>query len=322
MAVDTRESSVLSHSTRAGFHADVVAGLSARHKQVPCKYFYDETGSNLFERICAQPEYYLTRAELALMHEHAAAMAELIGPGCQLIEYGSGSSVKTQRLLDRLHAPVAYVPIDISSVPLHASALALAQRYPALQILPLCADFTEPLEVPASTLPARRRVVYFPGSTIGNLTPSASILLLRRTAELCGPGGALLLGADLKKDPNILHAAYNDAAGVTAAFNLNLLARINRELDADFDLGQFCHYALYNPDRGRIEMHLVSRRQQRVRVGTRSFTFADGESIRTEYSHKFNLHDLQRQAAAGGFKLRRVWHDPARTFCVLYLVTA
>ena len=216
-----------------------------------------------------------------------------------------------------LREPVAYVPIDVSEQHLLRSAEALAAEYPEIEVLPLCADFTGPLRIPTPRRQAVRRVVYFPGSTIGNLTPDETFALLRRTARLCGPGGALLLGADLQKDPRVLEAAYNDARGVTAAFNRNLLHRINRELDADFAVGQFAHHAFYNAAAGRIEMHLVSRRDQRVHLDDAEFFFAKGESIRTEYSYKYRLPDLGHLAGAAGLALERVWTDERSYFSVL-----
>jgi dimethylhistidine N-methyltransferase len=301
------------------FRADVVAGLGKFPKQIPCKYFYDETGSRLFERICELDEYYLTRAELEIMQVHAREMAELLGPRCLLIEYGSGSSLKTRHLLDHLAAPAAYVPIDVSAGPLCESAEILTRRYPGLEVLPLCADFTQHLDLPCSKISPRRRVVYFPGSTIGNLMPSDAIALFRRTAELCGTGGGMLLGVDLKKDERVLHAAYNDRGGVTAAFNLNLLARINRELGADFQLSQFAHQAFYNAGAGRIEMQLVSQCDQVVHVNALEFPFRAGEAVCTEYSYKYACADLQQRAAAGSFRVRRLWYDQKRSFCVAYL---
>jgi dimethylhistidine N-methyltransferase len=302
------------------FRADVLRGLSAVPKEIPCKYFYDEAGSKLFERICELEEYYLTRTELAIMERHAAEMAALIGPACLLIEYGSGSSVKSRLLLDRLDAPAAYVPIDISRPQLQKSAAALARDYPRLEILPVCADFTRPLDLPASTRKPPRRVVYFPGSTIGNFTPDEAVKLLRRTARLGGAGSGLLLGVDRKKDPQVLHAAYNDGQGITAAFNVNLLTHINRELGADFQTEQFWHYAYYNPTEGRIEMHLVSRRGQAVRVAGEEFALAEGETIHTEYSYKYSPADLRHLAAAGGYEVRHTWTDDRDYFSVLYLV--
>jgi dimethylhistidine N-methyltransferase len=301
------------------FRADVLRGLSAAAKEIPSKYFYDEAGSKLFDRICELDEYYPTRTELALMRRHAGEMAASLGPACLLIEYGSGSGVKSRLLLDQVVAPVAYVPIDISREHLLHSAAALARRFPHIPVAPVCADFTRPFDLPATGKRPRRRVVYFPGSTIGNFTPEEAVELLRRTAQLCGPGGGMLLGVDLKKDPAVLHAAYNDARGVTAAFNLNLLVRLNRELGGEFQTDQFWHHAFYNPPEGRVEMHLVSRSDQRVRVAGETFSLAEGESIRTEYSYKYSPADVQRLAAAGGFTIRRAWTDDAGYFSVLYL---
>jgi dimethylhistidine N-methyltransferase len=295
------------------FLADIRLGLRASPKTLPCKYFYDAAGSELFAKICELDEYYLTRTELAIMQRHAPQIASLLGRNCLLIEYGSGSSVKTRLLLDHLREPAAYVPVDLSEEQLQHSAAQLARQYPGLPVLPLFADFTQPLELPTNGR-ASRRAVYFPGSTIGNFTPSESLELLRRTAQLCGAGGGLLLGADLKKDPAVLHAAYNDKLGVTAAFNLNLLVRINRELGADFQIDQFWHHAFYQPGESRIEMHLVSRCDQRVRLADQVFTLAEGESIRTEYSYKYSPTDLLDLAAASGFKPRQSWTDDRRSF--------
>jgi dimethylhistidine N-methyltransferase len=304
------------------FRIDVLTGLAKSPKAIPCKYFYDAIGSRLFERICAQPEYYPTRTELAIMRRHVRDMAAALGPHCLLIEYGSGSGVKSRLLLEHLDAPAGYVPIDVAREALVHSAQALAYYFADLEVLPVCADFTQPLELPMAARTPRRRVVYFPGSTIGNLTPDEAAVLLRQTARLCGPGGALLLGVDLKKDPALLHAAYNDHAGVTAAFNLNLLTRINRELGGDLDPAQFWHHALYNPVEGRIEMHLVSRVQQRLSIGEESFTLAEGESIRTEYSYKYSPAEVHGLAAAGGFVVRQAWFDDAAWFGVWELLVA
>lgn len=304
----------------AQFRADVLRGLGAARKAIPCKYFYDEAGSELFERLCALDEYYLTRTELAIMRQHAQGMAELIGPACVLIEYGSGSSLKTRLLLDRLERPALYVPIDISPGMLHSAAARLSRQYPLLEVLPVCADFTGQMPAVGSPGYCGRRVVYFPGSTIGNFTPAEAVELLRRSARLCGPRGALLLGADLKKEPHVLHAAYNDSEGRTAAFNKNLLVRINRELAGDLQPEQFWHHAFYHCAQGRIEMHLVSSREQRVRIGGACFRLAEGESIRTEYSYKYSLADLRRLGAAAGFAMRQVWTDERRYFSVSYLI--
>lgn len=304
------------------FRADVLRGLSAPAKEIPCKYFYDETGSKLFEQICELEEYYPTRTELAIMEQHAEAMATLVGPACLLVEYGSGNGVKSRLLLDRLKAPAAYVPIDISREQLRESATALARDYPHLEVLPVCADFTRPLDLPATGQRPRRRVIYFPGSTIGNFTPDEAVQLLRRAARLGGAGSGFLLGVDLKKDPQVLHAAYNDRQGVTAAFNLNLLTRINRELGGDFRPDQFWHHAFYNAPLGRIEMHLISRVEQEIRVGPMAFALAEGEAIRTEYSYKYSPADVRRLATASGYEVRQVWTDDRKYFSVIYLETS
>ena len=234
-------------------------------------------------------------------------MAELLGPRCLLIEYGSGSSLKTRQLLDRLRDPAGYVPIDVSGEHLRRSAQVLGEEYPDIEVLPLCADFTRPLCLPTCRKAAARPVVYFPGSTLGNFTPEAAVALLRQTAVLCGRDGGLLLGIDLQKDPHVLEAAYNDRRGITAAFNRNLLVRINRELGADFDVEQFAHRAFYNAAHGRIEMHLVSRREQVVRVGGLRFLFASGESIHTENSYKYSFPALGELGRASGYAVERVW---------------
>jgi dimethylhistidine N-methyltransferase len=298
---------------------DVLEGLARPAKELPCKYFYDARGSRLFDRICRLEEYYPTRCELAILRRHGAAMAEVLGPGCALVEYGSGSSLKTRLLLDRLPDAVAYVPVDISDEHLFRSARRLARRYPALEVAPVCADFTRPFALPPLRRPVRRRVVYFSGSTIGNLGPAEATALLAGIARLCGPGGGLLIGVDLDKDPRILEPAYNDRLGVTAAFNLNLLARINRELGADFDLAAFRHHAFYDLRHRRIEMHLVSGRPQLVHVAGTAFAFAEGETIRTEYSHKYRLEDFRALARPAGLEVEQVWTDDEGLYSVQYL---
>jgi dimethylhistidine N-methyltransferase len=315
------------HSPRPGPAADgadaflreVLAGLARPHKQLPCKYFYDERGSRLFDEICDLEEYYLTRCELAILRRHAGEMAVRLGPGCALIEYGSGSSLKTRLLLDRLGRPAAYVPVDISGEHLLRSARRLARAYPGLEVAPVCADFTRPFPLPPLRQEPRRRVVYFSGSTIGNFGPSEAADLLAGIARLCGPGGGLLIGVDLKKDRATLEAAYDDRRGVTAAFNLNLLARINRELGADFELSRFRHHAFYNEGPGRVEMHLVSLGAQTVRVGGAAFDLADGETICTEYSYKYGSDEFRDLAAHAGLSLGRVWTDENGLFSVQYL---
>jgi L-histidine Nalpha-methyltransferase len=293
----------------ASFRDDVVAGLSAPQKSLPPKYFYDAAGSRLFARICRLPEYYLTRAELALTRRHLAAIARFAGRGGQLIEYGSGEGVKS-RLLIRALRPAVYVPIDISQDALGAAARALARKFPNLKIHPVLGDFSRPLQIPLLRKP---RVVYFPGSTIGNLTPEEAHAFLSMSR---GVAARMLIGVDLKKDPALLHAAYNDAAGVTAAFNLNLLARINRELGADFDLRRWRHYAFYNPAEGRIEMHLVSMAAQKVALGGHRFYFAAGETIHTENSYKYSLESFRELAAKAGFSSAKVWTDRRGLFAL------
>ncbi len=302
---------------RERFLADVLSGLRQPAKTLPCKYFYDAEGSKLFDQICALPEYYPTRTELRILRAHAAEMAHALGPETLLIEYGSGSSVKTRRLLDQLVRPAAYVPVDISREHLLATALALQLDYPALEILPVCADFTAPVTLPR--VPAARRAVYFPGSTIGNFSEAGAIALMTGVARLVGPDGAFLVGVDLRKDPRVLERAYDDAAGVTAAFDMNLLARLNRELDADFDLRRFSHRARWNDAASRIEMHLVSEVEQVVHLDGVEIHFARGEHICTEHSHKYTLDGFARLARRSGLAVRRVWTDRAQRFSVQYL---
>lgn len=301
------------------FREDVLGGLTRPRKQVPCKLFYDEHGSRLFEEIAQLDEYYLTRTETTIMERWAWEMAARLGPNCLLIEYGSGNSWKVRLLLDHLEDPVGYVPIDISREPLLDSAARLAHDYPELEVLPVWADYTGRFELPRPRRPAAKNVVYFPGSTIGNFEPEPARRFLHDVAELCGRGGQLLIGVDINRDPRTLHPAYNDRRGVTAAFNLNLLARINRELGADFRLDRFRHYAFYNPAEHRVEMHLVSLFDQRVRTDGAWIDFDRGESIWTESSYKYSLADFERLAASAGFRVEKVWTDPAELFSVQLL---
>lgn len=305
-------------SIHAEFLRDVQLGLSLPNKRLPCKYFYDSIGSELFEEICRVKEYYPTRCELDILERHGSAIADRVGAEVALIEYGSGSSRKTCRLLDHLHGPAAYLPVDINGEQVRRTAQYMAGLYPRLEVLPVEADFTRRFDLPMLSRPASRRIVYFSGSTIGNFEPAAARDLLAGIARLCGPDGGLLLGVDLKKDPAILHAAYNDRAGITAAFNLNLLVRLNRDLGADFALDRFDHYAFYNPIPGRIEMYLVSRISQDVHIGERTFTLAAGESICTEYSYKYSLRDCERLAEAAGMRTSEVWLDHKELFSVQY----
>ncbi len=303
----------------ARFAADLLDGLRRTHKRIPCKYLYDERGSELFERICALPEYYLTRTELAIMDRHAGEMAGALGPRCLVVEFGSGSGRKTALLLDHLKEPAAYVPIDIAGEALARAARRIAAAHPGLEVRPVRADYTDPVDLPRPRATFARRAVYFPGSTIGNFTLPEARRFLGRVAALVGPGGAALVGADLRKDPRVLEAAYDDARGITAAFNLNLLERANRELGADFSTDRFRHAARYDRRRGRIEMHLVSRQAQRVRLPGATIPLARGESILTEYSYKYTLEGLARLAAGAGMTMRRAWTDARAWFAVVYL---
>lgn len=302
----------------AEFRRDVVAGLSSTPKKLPCKYFYDRVGSRLFDQICELPEYYLTRTEQAIMTRHADEMADRIGPRAMLLELGSGSSTKTRTLLSALHRPAVYVPIDISREHLLDAAARIAKEFDDIEVIPLHGDFHRQLTSPQSNTAIDRRVVYFPGSTIGNLVPTDAEAMLGRIARLVRRGGGLLIGIDLVKDSEVLVAAYNDAQGVTARFNKNLLQRINCELDGGFELGRFAHRAIYNRDLQRIEMHLESCGPQRVRVGGKPFEFADGETIRTELSHKYRLEDFERMAAKAGLKIQQVWTDRREYVAVVY----
>ena len=301
------------------FRDAVVRSLSRSPKEISSKYFYDETGSHLFEAICGLQEYYLTRTELAIMDRRVGEMAASLGPQCVLIEYGSGSGKKTEILLEALEEPMGYVPIEISCDHLMAAAARLNQRFPGLEVLPVCADYTGSYEVPEPSRPYRRRVVYYPGSTIGNFDREQAVEFLTSIAETCGPGGALLIGVDLQKDRRTLESAYNDELGVTAAFNLNVLVRLNRELGADFDVRRFRHLAVWNESEGRIEMYLESLAGQSVRIAGTELCFEEGERICTEYSYKYPPEGFRKLAAGAGFDVARVWMDDERLFSVQYL---
>lgn len=310
------------------FATDVHEGLRGWPKAIPSKYFYDEAGSKLFERICLLPEYYPTRTELALLQDHAQAIADTMGPDVELIEFGAGAARKVRLLLDAMQRPRAYLPIDISGPHLTAAAADLAADYPKIAVKPVAADYTAPLRLPPPQPGSVRRVGFFPGSTIGNFTPEQAHSFLRHAARLLAhdgrqgglamPGG-LLIGVDLIKAPEILHAAYNDAEGVTAAFNKNLLRRINRELDGDFDLDRFAHYAFYQPHLRRVEMHLVSLAAQTVHVGDAAYEFSEGESIHTENSYKYTIAGFRYMAEQAGFRPSAVWCDPDRLFSLHWL---
>ncbi len=312
------------HPDLGDFRKEVFTGLDATPKRIPPKFFYDQRGSRLFEKICELPEYYPTRAETAILLDHAAEIVNLINaasPGDSiLIEYGSGSGRKTRILLDALGGRGVYVPIDISKQHLLESAAEPAAAYPRLRVVAVCADYSKSFSLPLNlSSPGRGRVAFFPGSTIGNLDPAEAVAFLKQIVKLVGPGGALLLGVDLKKDPAVLHAAYNDAAGVTAEFNLNLLQRMNRELSADFDLAAFRHRAFYNEPPGRVEMHLESLCDQAVQIGDRSIVFREGETVHTENSYKYSVGETHRLAAKAGFRPTATWTDADRLFSVHYL---
>ena len=302
------------------FLRDVLDGLGREPKSLQCKYFYDDRGSRLFERITELPEYYLTRTEQAIMEAHSQEMADQIGPGVMLVEFGSGSSTKTRILLDHLEDPVAYVPLDISEEHLLETADRLRLSYPDLEVLPLVADFTRKFELPESTRPRTHAAVYFPGSTIGNFTPESAQRMFATIAGILGPEGGLLIGIDLRKDPAIIEAAYNDSQKVTDEFNLNLLHRANRALGADFEIEGFRHKAVYNETQGRVEIFLVSRDDQTVTIDGREFAFRAGEAILTEYSHKYTIEGFAELAARAGFSLHKSWTDRDHRFAVLHFV--
>jgi dimethylhistidine N-methyltransferase len=300
------------------FGRDLRAALAARPRSISPKYFYDTQGSKLFDQICELPEYYPTRTELAILAGNAPEMAAQIGPRAEIVEFGAGSLRKVRLLLEAMKQPARYLAIDISGEHLAGSAAALQRDYPGLDVHPVVADYTQRLELPASLPGAGQRVGFFPGSTIGNFGPHEALQFLQGAGQLLR-GGALLLGADLIKDPSILHAAYNDSQGVTAAFNLNLLARANRELGTGFVLDQFAHSAFYNAPEQRIEMHLVSRERQSIALGGECHEFDEGETLHTENSYKFTVDGLRQLAAHAGFRPGAVWTDADRLFSVHWL---
>jgi uncharacterized SAM-dependent methyltransferase len=327
------------------FCEQVVAGLSQHPRTLPCKFFYDETGSALFAKICELPEYYITRTEMRILRECGGEIAEALGPGIELIGLGTGAGTKTRILLDNLERPVAYLPVDISREQLTQSAITFRKKFPALEVLPVCADYLQPFELPRRSGLANRTVVYFPGSTIGNLEPEDAAAFLKKIADMISNGratlrgatmarqslalpdnslppssGALLMGVDLKKSKAILERAYNDNAEVTAQFNLNLLARANRELGSDFDLRSWRHRAIYNEKAGRIEMHLVSLRKQTVTIADAAFSFAAGEYITTEFSYKYSPPEMIALAGAVGLRFEKIWTDEQKLFGLFLFV--
>jgi dimethylhistidine N-methyltransferase len=321
-AATTSTSSIEAHPEAASdFARSLLAGLSAPQKSIPCRFFYDAAGSALFERITELPEYYPTRTETKILRERAAEIARDAAPGNVLIEFGSGSSLKTELLLAEMHALYAYVPVDISPAALRSARARIGKRFPHLKVLPLCGDFARPLDLPVE-LDGRPRLGFFPGSTIGNLTEAAAVRLLANMADTLGAGGRLIIGADLKKDVRRLIRAYDDAEGVTAAFNLNLLKRANRELDADFDVELFDHLAVYDDRHGRIDLYLVSQADQTVNLLGRTIEFAAGERIHTEHSHKYDIEGFHALCTRAGWRALKVWTDEERLFSVHVLEAA
>lgn len=297
---------------------EVLEGFNNRQKRLPCKLFYDKEGSSLFDEICGLDEYYLTRTELGIMKDNIAGIAGSLGEGCLLIELGSGSSIKIRLLLDNLKDPAGYVPIDISEEHMVDSVGSLASDYPDLRIMPVYADYTQAFRLPEFRFPYSRKVVYYPGSTIGNFSPPGARRFLRNVAKWAGSGSGLLIGVDLVKDRETLENAYNDSKGVTAKFNLNMLKRLNREIGTDFKMDKWKHEAFYNTDESRIEMHLASLADQMVRVNGSSFLFRKDETILTEYSYKYTLESF-KEMVSGSYKVKRVWTDDDRKFSIQYL---
>jgi dimethylhistidine N-methyltransferase len=294
--------------TNDAFAADVQVGLAGKPKRLPPKYFYDAAGSALFERITQLPEYYPTRCELALLRANAPAIASLFPQNCALIEFGAGSTKKARILLGASATVEAYVPVDVSGDFLQQETAALRREFPRLAVYPMVADFTKPFAIPEAVA-ALPRVGFFPGSTIGNFEPHEAAQFLRNAGVMLGVGSVLIVGIDLVKDSKILCPAYNDAEGVTAKFNLNLLTRINRELDAEFDLASFEHHACYNREQNRIEMHLASTKRQKVRVNGKTVSFRAGETIHTENSYKYTVESFQALAHGSGWAPLKAWSD-------------
>jgi L-histidine Nalpha-methyltransferase len=300
------------------FRDAVLNGLGYAHRAIPCKFFYDERGSALFEAICRLPEYYLTRTEIAILEENAIEIAEQMGRHCRLIEFGSGASTKVRILLQALDHPAAYAPVDISREHLRDAAASLADDFPALPVVAVCADYTRPFAMPPLPGPGGKRVGFFPGSTIGNFEPDAAVAFLANYARILGPDGEMLIGVDLKKDPEILNAAYNDRAGVTAQFNLNLFERINRELDGDLDINRFEHVAFYNEIDGRVEIYIGSLANQEAWIAGKPILFAKSELVHTEYSYKYSIPEFRALAARAGFRPVETWTDRKEMFSVHY----
>ena len=306
----------------ADFFADVITGLSSNPRTIPCKYFYDARGAALFQNICELVEYYVTRTEIDILDRSRPDIALQLGPNVELIGLGTGAGTKTRILIEALQNPAVYISVDISEKQLRESTALFRKIFPNLEILPVSADYLQSVVLPSPSRKPARKIVYFPGSTIGNFDPDEAMQFLRRIANVCRGGGGLLIGVDLKKDREVLEAAYNDSAGVTAEFNLNLLQRINRELGADFDLDQWRHLAIYNSNAGRIEMHLISETDQLVHLNEHKFHFRRAEKIITEFSYKYTPREFAALGAKAGFNFVRMWTDDARLFGVFYFVMA
>ena len=306
------------HPKLGDLREEAIEGLRSSEKTLPCKYFYDTLGARLFEAITELPEYYPTRTEIGIMSRAVHEMADSIGPHATLVEFGSGVGVKTQKLLDALVDPSGCVLIDISREALEASAHQLADRYDDMEVIAVCADYTQPLRLPRPHRPSARTVAFFPGSTIGNFTHDEAVSFLERVADLVGQGGGLLVGIDRKKPTQVIEDAYNDSLGVTAAFNLNILRRVN-QAGADFDLGTFRHHAPYLEQEGRIEMRLVSEVDQSIRIGGAEVALSAGEHIVTEHSHKYDLQQFEEMARTAGFRLTKQWSDEQDWFSVCFL---
>jgi L-histidine Nalpha-methyltransferase len=298
------------------FLSDVIAGLSSKPRTLPCKYFYDERGAALFQKICELPEYYITRTEIDILDRYRAEIAAHLGPEISLIGLGTGSGTKTRILIEALEKPAVYIPVDISEKQLRKSTARFRKIFPDLEIQPVCADYLQPVVLPPTRHQAARNVVYFPGSTIGNFESDEATEFLRRIAKVCRHNGALLIGVDLRKDRDVIEAAYNDTAGVTAQFNLNLLVRANHELGTDFNLQHWRHRAIYNAEAGRIEMHLISQIDQAVHIADYTFGFRSGEKIVTEFSYKYAPEGFAALARKAGFEFQKIWTDDARLFGV------
>lgn len=302
--------------TTGDLYPAVIDGLHQAEKRLPGALLYDERGSQLFDRICEQPEYYLTRTELGIMQRYIGEMVDLLSAGVALVEYGSGSSLKTTILLDHLPDLACYIPIDISKEHLLQAAEKLTKQYPCLEILPVCADYSQPFHLPAPTKAAARYVAYYPGSTISHFHPAEAVAFLAQVRTVCGPDSLLLIGVDLKKDAAIIEPAYNDRAGFSRAFTNNILHHLNQRFSATFDTAGFAHQAFYNPQQGRVEFYLASHQPQMARLNGETFHFAAGERINLAYSYKYSLTEFAELAAKADWHVNRIWTDDQQLFSV------